>query len=72
MQEKVPGMTLQKANDGKRLYFQRCASCHHLYEPSKYTEKEWSDILSKMLRKAKIKDVNQQQLIKDYLISLSK
>jgi hypothetical protein len=72
MQTKVPEMTIETATKGRRLYVQYCGSCHHLYEPSKFTDKEWSVILIKMIPKAKLADLTDQQLIKDYLTALSK
>jgi Dihaem cytochrome c. len=72
MQEKVPSMTLEKANKGRTLYVQHCSSCHHLYDPGKFTETEWSAIMVKMIPKSKINDLTDQQLVTDYLRSLSK
>ena len=72
MQEKEPSMTLEKAIRGHNLYVQRCGSCHHLYEPARFTEKEWSSILTKMIPKAKVTNPVNQQLLTNYLKSLSK
>ena len=72
MQVKVPSMTMENANKGYHLYIQYCHSCHHLYQPEKYTEEKWNSILVKMLPKAKVRDSMDQQLITDYLRSLSK
>ena len=72
MQEKVPSMTTEKANNGHNIYVKRCSSCHHLHDPGKYTEKDWNTILTKMLPKAKITDTTDQRVLSDYLRSLSK
>jgi cytochrome c5 len=72
MQQKVPGMTLDRAQKGYQLYAAKCAACHRLYEPSKHTQEAWQQTLTEMFPKARITDTEQQQLIQDYLLSLSK
>lgn len=72
MQQKVPGITLESATAGYKLYSEKCAGCHQLYQPGKYTIAQWNTILSKMLPKAKLWDEDQQQLVRAYLHSLSK
>lgn len=72
MQQKVPGITLEKAKQGYQLYSQKCASCHRLYEPDKYSIAQWNDILSKMFPKAKVANSEQQSLIRDYVHGMSK
>ena len=72
MQVKIPSMTIEKANKGHDLYVHRCSSCHHLHDPGKFTDNQWTSILAKMLPKAKVTALTDQQLITDYLKSLSK
>lgn len=72
MQQKVPGITMENATAGYKLYSEKCASCHHLYQPAKYTIAQWNSILSKMLSKAKVTSEEQQKLIEDYVHALSK
>jgi len=72
MQQKVPGITLENANAGYKLYSEKCVSCHQLYHPDKYTIAQWNSILSKMFPKAKVSNEEQQKLIADYVHALSK
>ena len=72
MQQKVPGITIENARAGYKLYSEKCASCHQLYHPGKYTIAQWNKILPKMFPKAKLSDEGQQKLIEDYMHALSK
>ncbi len=42
--------------DGKTLYDNRCGSCHRLFKPAEFSEKDWAPILVSMQRKAKMTD----------------
>lgn len=72
MQQKVPGITRESATAGYKLYSEKCAGCHQLYHPGKYTIAQWNNILLKMFPKAKVSGEQQQKLIKDYVQALSK
>lgn len=72
MQQKLPGITLERAQEGYRLYSAKCAACHQLYPPGKFTVNQWDKILARMFPKAKLTDGQQQQLIRDYVHALSR
>jgi mono/diheme cytochrome c family protein len=72
MQQKVPGITVENARAGYKLYSVKCAGCHQLYRPDKYTIAQWNNILVKMFPKAKVSSDEQIKLIRDYLHALSK
>ena len=72
MQQKVPGITLEKANQGYELYKNKCASCHQLHDPSEYTIPKWDKKLMEMYPKAKVTNEEEKKLIRDYLYALSK
>jgi hypothetical protein len=72
MQEKVPGITLQRANKGYILYKNKCGSCHRLHRPGEYNSGEWNKNLIEMYPKAKITDEEEKILVRDYLFALSK
>lgn len=72
MQQKMPGVTMENVKAGYILYSQKCAGCHQLYHPDKYTFSQWNNILSKMFPRAKLPGEEQQKLIKEYLHALSK
>ncbi len=72
MQQKVPGITMEKLNEGMNIYKSHCASCHWLYAPSEHTQAKWEKILHEMFPKAKIADETIQQNIRNYLYAMSK
>jgi len=61
-------ITVADLKQGRDLYVNNCASCHQLYAPSKFTEKEWEANINRMQPKAKINDV-EKQLIYQYITS---
>jgi len=71
MQQKVPGITLERANQGFALYKNKCAGCHRLHSPSEYTISKWKRTLNEMYPKAKVTSEEEKKLISDYLFSLS-
>jgi len=54
---------------GKRLYASKCASCHKLYEPSRYDDEKWSYWMDKMRQKARLGD-GQYAALSKYLQGL--
>ena len=72
MQQKVPGIRLEAAQQGFKLYKFNCAGCHNLHKPNDYTISGWQKILPEMLGKAKINSEKDAQLIKNYLFAKSK
>jgi len=69
-QTRWPAVTLEDLQDGRSLYVQKCASCHHLRDPAKYEPGRWPELLAKMQPKAKI-DEAQVQLLVQYLSTAS-
>lgn len=72
MQQKLPGISLEEAKQGFKLYKFNCAGCHYLHKPNDYTIPVWEKILPEMLGKAKIRSKKDAQLIKNYLFAKSK
>lgn len=72
MQQKIPGITIEKAQQGFRLYKFNCAGCHYLHKPSDYSISGWEKVLPDMLNRAKITSEKEQQLIRNYLFAKSK
>ena len=72
MQQKVPGINLEEAQQGFKLYKFNCAGCHYLHKPNAYTINGWQKILPEMLGRAKITSEKDAQLIKNYLFAKSK
>jgi hypothetical protein len=54
--------SLEKLQQGRSLYINKCASCHNLHLPSSYTGTEWAALLNKMQKRAKIDNVQKEQI----------
>jgi len=67
----ISRISIENLKQGRSLYVNNCASCHQLYLPNKYNNKDWSFWLDDMQPKAKITD-NQKKLIYDYLVNSPK
>ena len=72
MQQKAPGISLEEAEKGFKLYKYNCAGCHNLHKPDDYTISGWEKVLPEMLVRAKINSEKDAKLIRDYLFSKSK
>ena len=72
MQQKVPGISMDRAMEGYKLYKNKCSGCHGLHSPQEYTATEWNKNLEEMFPKAKISDATTKSLIRDYLYAKSK
>jgi hypothetical protein len=66
--DSVNSVSLADLKTGRETYVNKCASCHQLYLPNKYTEKVWMNNLNEMQVRAKITD-HEKQLIYQYLTS---
>ena len=72
MQQKVPGISLEEAQKGFKLYKFNCAGCHYLHKPDAYSISGWEKVLPEMLQRAKLESEKDEQLIKNYLFAKSK
>jgi hypothetical protein len=72
MQAKVPGITLEEANQGYVLYKAKCAGCHRLHHPSEFTVAQWDKILVTMFPKSKMTNETEKKLLRNYLAAFSK
>lgn len=54
---------------GRKLYVAKCARCHKLYDPNKYSDAAWDKWMGKMTLKAKLKP-DQADLISQYVATL--
>lgn len=72
MQQKAPGISLEEAEKGFKLYKYNCAGCHNLHKPDDYTISGWEKVLPEMLGRAKINSEKDAKLIRDYLFAKSK
>ena len=41
--------------DARKLYVLKCAKCHELYDPKKYSDADWEMWMNKMKKKSKLK-----------------
>lgn len=74
---RYPGYSLIELNEDKALFEQTCSRCHRLKNPISRDEKEWSEIVPKMVKKLNKKegreeiDEKQKEAILRYLITMS-
>lgn len=47
---------------GQKLYIAKCAKCHKLYDPARYSEEDWQMWMAKMSKKAKLKPDQQEEI----------
>lgn len=59
--EEKKGLTPELA-EGKSLFVNNCAKCHNLKNPNNYTTEEWTPILLRMQKKAKITDADREAI----------
>ena len=52
--------------DARRLYNAKCAKCHKFYDPAKYDAAAWNQWMTKMSKKARLKEA-QTELLGRYL-----
>lgn len=69
--QNIGSISMENLKKGRELYVNNCASCHQLYMPNRYDEKEWIHNLDEMQARAKITD-NDKKMILDYLINVPK
>jgi cytochrome c5 len=72
MQQKVPGISLEEAHQGFKIYKFNCGGCHNLHKPTDYTISGWQKVLPEMLGRAKITSEKEAELLMNYLFAKSK
>lgn len=55
---------LKELNLGRTTYIKKCASCHTLYLPEKYSTAAWSSKVHEMSERAKLSKEEEIQIIK--------
>lgn len=48
--------------EGRSIYENNCAKCHKLYDPKSNSAEEWTPILIRMQKKAKISDADRDKI----------
>src|SRR6266480_7923912 len=60
---------IDETSAGRKLYVSKCAKCHKLYDPAKYSEEDWQLWMDKMSKKAKLKS-EQKEALSRYIESI--
>ena len=55
-------ITSETLAEGKSLYGMNCAKCHELYDAKSFTAEEWTPIVMRMQKKAKISDEHREKI----------
>ena len=56
--------SLYELKTGRNIYVHKCASCHTLYLPEKYTKIEWQHWLNKMSQKVYLDSIEKERVLK--------
>ena len=54
--------TAETLAEGKSLYEMNCAKCHKLFEPNTFNAEEWTPIVMRMQKKARISDEHREKI----------
>lgn len=57
------GIAFDTLIKGRSLYIEHCGSCHNLHLPEKFTATEWEKNVSEMQEKAKINDLQKENML---------
>ncbi len=52
------------AEVGRKLYQNRCAKCHQMYDPAKYSDVQWQAWMDKMGKKARLRAAEKQMVMR--------
>lgn len=55
-------VTAEVIAEGKSLYGMNCAKCHKLYDTKDFTAEEWTPIVMRMQKKARISDEQREKI----------
>lgn len=55
-------VTTEVLAEGKNLYGTNCAKCHELYDAKSFTAEEWTPIVIRMQKKARISDEQREKI----------
>ena len=58
----IPEITSETLAEGKSLYVMNCAKCHYLYDAKSFTAEEWTPIVLRMQKKARISDEYREKI----------
>lgn len=56
--------SLSDLNAGRKCYIQKCAGCHTLYLPEKYTKEDWCHWVEKMALQVPLDSLEKAQILK--------
>ena len=57
-----PTVSAEALAEGKSLYGMNCAKCHELFDKTKFTAEEWTPIVLRMQKKARISDEHREKI----------
>lgn len=57
-----PVITAEVLAEGKSLYGMNCAKCHELFDPKTFSAEEWTPIVLRMQKKARISDEHREKI----------
>ena len=58
-----PGTTFDNLKEGYSIYIGKCTDCHDTKKPQDFTVDDWTDIMHKMGRKAKLDSIQYKEVL---------
>jgi cytochrome c5 len=62
--QETTAASLSELQTGRKFYIQKCAGCHTLYLPEKYSKAEWHHWIDKMTLKVSMDTLEKEQILK--------
>ena len=66
---RAQGLSPSEIKEARTIYLGKCAKCHKLHDPLRYTDAEWDIWMRKMNRKARLSP-KQAALLSQYLLGV--
>ncbi|MDP1622207.1 MAG: hypothetical protein Q8M08_07695 [Bacteroidales bacterium] len=60
----TPHASLSELQSGRKQYIRKCAGCHTLYLPEKYSKEQWVYWVDKMDSKVKMDSIEKDEILK--------
>ncbi len=63
---RADGSAVDQTAAGRKLYVNKCAKCHKMYDPANYTDRQWDSWMGKMQKKAKL-NPQEKEAVNEYV-----
>lgn len=70
-QQKWPASAVQELHQGRELYVRKCAGCHHLIAPERFSPDRWIEEVHEMAERARLSEP-ETELVLRYLVTMAR